>query len=247
VASTGPVSRARTCTACPFPRTSKRARVASGNNVRVVKEVGPEPRPVDTPRELQDGLDAEPDLAKQSTPFPRCTTARGRRTSPTPCERKPKPGEPPRPRSPRGELPAPKGAENHRFCILTFMEAPDDRPAESLHAIALLNRFRPILLAEAASVLATRPDAEIAGLVAERGCQEWKRIRVRIAEDTGIETTAPLFVGLVHRHVVEEVLGRQDGAGPFLVDAKYAPDSLLVACVTKHGVQGVLERIPGRG
>jgi hypothetical protein len=83
--------------------------------------------------------------------------------------------------------------------------------------------------------------------VAARGCREWKRIRVRIAEDTGIETTAPLFVGLVHRRVVEEILGRQHGAESFLVDAKCAPDSLLVACVTGAGVQGALARIPGRG
>jgi hypothetical protein len=71
VAFTGTVSKGDGVYRMPVPRDLQaRAKVASGDKVRVVMEVDPEPRPVDIPRELQDVLDADPDLAKRFDALP---------------------------------------------------------------------------------------------------------------------------------------------------------------------------------
>jgi hypothetical protein len=71
---------------------------------------------------------------------------------------------------------------------------------------AAIQKLVAAVVADAAKVLAERPQAEIVGLIAESGTVECKRVRTLLEQGTGVEPTTESFAGMVPVSALPKIL-----------------------------------------
>jgi len=130
------------------------------------------------------------------------------------------------------------------------MAEPDDafeHLDEELWAQEAIKKFGVVLVSEAARIMAKRGDAELAGLILERGSAEWEAFRSMIEQDAGKEITASVFTGIVPRDLARDLLASSAGeAGTRWLDedAPVFLGKLPVVAVSRNGVQCAALDIP---
>ncbi len=110
---------------------------------------------------------------------------------------------------------------------------------EMWRARETIEKLAPTLLAEARNVFRKAPNAQVAGVIAERGAPEYAKVRTMVEQGTGQELVPELLFGVVPLALAMKLAA--EGPAPvfdhFRSFAVMSPRMLPVLMATKNGTQ----------